>query len=172
MTEARVVTEHPIMITLQDAVAGNGFLARITLFGRTLMKQEDGKWWMYGVQPAAIAASGNNVAEAFLNFKTSYQAILFDFAQDSKDFSEFKQELERFFTEADSDNEDERLWYEALKTLRTNNCQLPDEFADLPRKSPESTPSSFTVERVDTKEQKRFTPTDNVADGYSFARTA
>lgn len=172
MTEARVVTEHPLIITLQDAVAGNGFLARITLFGRTLMRQEGGKWWMYGVQPSAIAASGNNIAEAFLNFKNSYQVILFDIAQDSKDFSEFKREVERFFNEADSDNEDERMWYESLKTIRTQNCQPPDEFADLPRQSPESIPSSLTVDRVDAKDQTKFTPKDNVADGHSYARAA
>src|SRR5947208_4789436 len=136
--ETVTLRAHPIMITLQDAIAGNGFLARITLFGRTLMRHEDGKWWMYGVQPSAIAASGNNIAEAFLNFKNSYQAILFDIAQDSKDFSEFKHEVERFFNEADSDNEDERMWHESLKTIRTKTCQVPDEFADLPRQSTES----------------------------------
>lgn len=172
MTETKVVTEHPIMITLQDAVEGNGFFARITLFGRTLVRQEYGKWWMYGVRPSAIAASGNNVAEAFLNFKNSYQAILFDIAQDSKDFAEFKQEVERFFNEADSDNEDERTWNESLKAIRNQQCQLPDEFASLRRQSPESIPSSITVDRVDVKDQKKFTPKDNVADGHSYARAA
>jgi hypothetical protein len=173
MTEETVDLQgHPIIITLQDAVAGNGFLARITLSGRSLMRHEDGKWWMYGVKPSAIAASGNNIAEAFLNFKTSYQAILFDIASDSKDFSEFKREVERFFTEADADNEDERMWHEALKTIRAKNCQIPDAFADLPRKSPESVPASITVDRVDAKEQKMFTPKDNAQDGYFIARAA
>jgi hypothetical protein len=166
------VKDHPILVTLQDAVAGNGFLARITLFGRTLMRHEDGKWWMYGVQPAAIAASGNNVAEAFLNFKNSYQGILFDFAQDSADFPSFKQEVERFFNEEDTDGADDRLWWESLRTIRAANCQVPDEFSDLPRQSPESVPLGISVDRVDAKEQKKFTPKDNVADGYSFAKAA
>lgn len=172
MAEMVEVKDHPILITLQDAVAGNGFLARITLFGRTLMRQEDGKWWMHGVQPAAIAASGNSVAEAFLNFKTSYQSILFDFAQDSADFSAFKKEVERFFNEGDVDNEDERIWQESLKAIRTQTCHIPDEFSDVPRQPAESKPFTITVERVDAKAQTKFTPQDNVADGYSFAKAA
>jgi hypothetical protein len=172
MAEMVEVKDHPILITLQDAVAGNGFLARITLFGRTLMRKEDGKWWMYGVQPSAIAASGHSIAEAFLNFKTSYQSILFDMAQDSGDFSAFKKEVERFFNEADADNEDERIWHESLKAIRTQNCHVPDEFSSLPRQSPESMPCSIKVDRVDAKDQTKFTPRDNVADGYSFAKAA
>lgn len=172
MAEMVEVKDHPILITLQDAVAGNGFLARITLFGRTLMRQEDGKWWMYGVQPSAIAASGESIAEAFLNFKTSYQSILFDFAQDSADFSAFKREVERFFNEADADNEDERIWHESLKAIRTQNCHIPEEFSDVPRQPAESQPCTITVERVDAKAQAKFTPKDNVADGYTFAKAA
>ena len=43
------------MLTLQDAISGNGFLAGITLSGRALMrKEDDGKWWMYGVRPAGF----------------------------------------------------------------------------------------------------------------------
>jgi hypothetical protein len=171
-SEVVELKDHPILITLQDAVAGNGFMARITLFGRTLMRQEDGKWWMYGVQPSAIAASGDSIAEAFLNFKTSYQSILFDFAQDSADFSAFKKEVERFFNEADADNADEHMWHESLKTIRTQNCHVPDDFSGLPRKSAEAVTCNITVERVDAKSQTRFTPGDNVADGYTFAKAA
>jgi hypothetical protein len=172
MAEMVEVKDHPILITLQDAVAGNGFLARITLFGRTLMRKEDGKWWMYGVQPAAIAASGDSIAEAFLNFKTSYQSILFDMAQECVDFSAFKKEVERFFNDADVDNEDERVWLESLKTIRSTSCQVPDEFSSLPRQAPESMPCAITVDRVDAKDQTKFTPRDNVADGYTFAKAA
>ena len=46
---------HPIMLTLKDAISGQGFLAGITLSGRALMRHEDGKWWMYGVRPGGIA---------------------------------------------------------------------------------------------------------------------
>src|SRR5437899_788944 len=73
--------EHPIMITLQDAISGNGFLAGVTLSGRALMrKEDDGKWWMYGVRPAAIAESGNSPEDTFLRFRTRYKETLLDIA--------------------------------------------------------------------------------------------
>ena len=80
--EAIDLKEHPIMLTLQDSISGNGFLARITMSGRALMRQEDGKWWMYGVRPAAIAASGDNIDEAFRQFRAAYWEILADMAQE------------------------------------------------------------------------------------------
>jgi hypothetical protein len=68
------LNEHPLMITLRDAISGDGFLAGITLSGRALMrKEDDGKWWMYGVRPAALAESGTTVEEAFLHFRGRYQ---------------------------------------------------------------------------------------------------
>ena len=162
------------MITLQDAISGDGFLARITLCGRTLMRKEDDeKWWMYGVQPAGIAASGANIDEAFLRFRNRYKEILSDIAQESNgDFAAFKSEVERFYNEADADNEDEKLWQQALKTIRTKDSDLPGEFSHLPRKSPEANPCVFTVERVDANvnaKSHRFKSSDNVPDTYSYS---
>src|SRR5271167_4643338 len=98
--------DHPILITLQDTISGDGFLARITLSGRTLMRQEeDGKWWMYGVRPAAVAESGCTVDEAFLRFRQAHTEVLFDIAQESKNFDEFRAEVERFFNEGDIDEQ-------------------------------------------------------------------
>lgn len=172
MTEEKLdLRDHPIMVTLQDAIAGNGFLARITLSGRTLMRQEDGRWWMYGVQPAGIAASGSNVDEAFLRFRNRYKEILFDIAQESADFETFKSEVERFFYEPDADNHDERLWRKALAAIRNMNCKLPGPFSHLPRQAPESNPSTVKVERVDVKDRP-FKPSENVVDTYSVAKAA
>lgn len=162
--------EHPIMVTLQDTISGNGFLARITLSGRALMRKEDGKWWMYGVRPAGMAVSGDNVEEAFLRFRSSYKEILFDIAQESHSFGEFAAEVERFFNANDVDNEDERLWERALITIRSSACQPPAPFANLPRQSPETNPSFIKIERVDAEaKDKRLMPSDNVADTYAYS---
>lgn len=174
-TESRVdLKEHPIMITLQDAIAGDGFLARITLYGRALMRMEDdGKWWMYGVSPAGIAASGANIDEAFLRFRNRYKEILFDIAQESRQFQDFKADVDRFFNEADSDNEDERLWQRALTAVRCGPGTPPGPFSDLPRQSPETHTSQIIVERVDGDAKPRhFMPSENVADSYTLARAA
>src|SRR6266404_7535939 len=171
MTEPTVtLKEHPIMLTLQDSISGNGFLARITMSGRTLMRQEDGKWWMYGVRPAGIAASGENIDEAFLNFRSSYKNILFDIAQESKTFEDFYKVVQRFFDEGDSHNEDEQLWEAALQTIRSGCLQPPAPFSKLPQRSPESAPPFINIERVDAQaKDKRLTPSENVAEVFAYS---
>jgi len=163
--------EHPIMLTLQDSISGNGFLARITISGRSLMRMEDdGQWWMYGVRPAAIAASGANIEEAFLRFRSRYKEILFDIAQESTTFEDFASEVERFFNESDADNEDERLWEQALSAIRSGTCQPPTPFANLPRRAPETHPSFIKIERVDAEAKDvSLRPSDNVADSYAYS---
>jgi hypothetical protein len=158
-----VVQEHPIMITLQDTISGDGFLAKVTMSGRTLMRQDDGKWWMYGVRPAAIAESGGTVDEAFLRFRQAHKEVLFDIAQDSKNFAEFRNEVERFFNEGDAD---EQVWDNALQAIRRANIAPPDPFSKLPRQSPEARPPRIEVERLDGQ-IKRFVASDNVTDTYS-----
>ncbi len=172
MTEPTIdLKEHPIMVTLQDYISGNGFGARITMSGRTLMRHEgDGKWWMYGVRPAGIAASGGNIEEAFLRFRNSYKEILFDIAQESPTFDDFAAEVERFFNESDADNEDERLWETALAAIRSGACNPPTPFANLPRRSPETHPSFMKIERVDAlAKDVRLMPSDTVADSYAYS---
>lgn len=162
---------HPLLITLRDAISGDGFLAGITLSGRALMrKEDDGKWWMYGVRPAGLADSGETIDEAFSHFRGRYLDILFDMAQEASSFDDFRKEVEGFFNEGDANDEDERLWEEALKAIRMGEVSPPKEFAGFERKSPESTPSQITVERLNDAE-KRFKPSDNVRDTYSLPTT-
>ena len=166
MADTACLSEHPIMITLRDVISGDGFLAGITLSGRALMRQEDGAWWMYGVRPAAIAESGETIEEAFARFRNRYKEVLFDMAQESRDFDQFKASVEEFFYESDQDSEDEHLWEEALKAIRVANCPAPEPFAKLPREAPESKPSQITVERLN-RADARFRPSDNITDTYS-----
>lgn len=157
---------HPIMVTLRDAISGHNFLAGITLSGRALMRQEDGKWWMYGVRPAAIAECGETIDEAFARFRNRYKEVLFDLAQENRTFELFKTAVEQFFYEADEDGEDEQLWEQALQTIRAASCPPPAPFDKLPREAAESKPSQITVERLD-RAGARFKPSDNVTDTYS-----
>jgi predicted RNase H-like HicB family nuclease len=167
--EAIDLKEHPIMLTLQDSISGNGFLARITMSGRALMRQEDGKWWMYGVRPAAIAASGDNIDEAFRQFRAAYWEILADMAQENSTFDEFDNKVKRFFNESDADDEDERLWKAALGAIRGGSCEPPAPFSKLPRRSPEQQPSFIRVERIDAEAKDiRLTPSENVPDVYAY----
>jgi predicted RNase H-like HicB family nuclease len=160
--------DHPLMLTLRDTISGDGFLAGITLSGRALMrKEDDGKWWMYGVRPAGLAESGDTPEETFLRFRGRYKEILFDLAEENHSFNGFKEEVERFFYEADADNEDELQWQKALSAIRGGCVASPEPFSKLPRESPESKPTQITVERLDAV-GRRFTPSDNVKDTCSL----
>jgi predicted RNase H-like HicB family nuclease len=164
--EAIDLKNHPILITLQDTFSGDGFLARVTVAGRTLMRQEsDGKWWMYGVRPAAIAESGSTVDEAFLRFKQAHTYVLLDMVQESKSFDEFRTEVERFFNESDID---EQAWEEALKAVRDGHTAPTEAFSKLPRQSPDLRPARIEVERLDGKITP-FTVRDNAKITYSIA---
>ncbi len=167
MTDPTIdLKNHPILITLQDTISGEGFLARITLSGRTLMRQEqDGKWWMYGVRPAAIAESGGTIDEAFLRFRQAHTHALLDMVTESKNFDEFRAEVERFFNEIDVD---EQAWEESLKAVRDGHISPPEPFSKLPRQSPDSRPPRIEVERLDDR-IKPFTASDNVTIAYSVA---
>lgn len=161
MTETGM--KHPLMFAFRDMISGEGFLAGITLSGRSLMVEEDGKWWMYGVRPGAIAEAGETPQETFLRFRNRYKEILFDIAGECGTFESFKQEVERFFYEPDPD--EERRWEDGVKEIRSGNLTPPPPFSELPKQAPERRPTQISVERLDG-EASRFMPTDNVPDTY------
>lgn len=164
------ITHHPLMFTFRDVISGHGFLAGITLSGRGLMlKEEDGKWWMYGVRPGAIAECGDSPQDTFLRFKNAYKEVLFDIAAERNDFAGFKEEVERFYYQPD--REEERRWEDALNTIRTCGLTLPPPFFSLPRVNPENRPTQISVERLD-EQNRRFMPSDNVSDTYLMPTAA
>ena len=117
------------------------------------------------MRPAAIAESGSTVDEAFLRFKQAHTYVLLDMVQESKNFDEFRSEAERFFNEADVD---EQAWESALKAVRDQHIAPPEVFAKLPRQSPDTRPARIEVERLDGM-IKPFTASDNVTIAYSVA---
>ena len=161
--------QYPLMLTLRDAVSGNGFLAGVTLYGRALMVFEDGKWWMYGVRPGAIAESGTTPQETFASFRERYKLALFDIAEEASDFEDFKASVESFYTQPDYF--EENRWETAFKAIRSGNIiPEPPFFSTLPRVSPETRPTEIAVQRLD--EQQRFSATDNVPDTYMLPLAA
>ncbi len=163
MTE---VIHYPVMFVFRDAISGDGFLAGVTLSGRALMIKEGEEWWVYGVRPGAIAEHGTTPQETFLRFKDRYRTVLFDMAEEFKDFEAFRREVERFYYEPDE--EEERRWNDAVEGLRSGNVTPAPPFSELPKEPPQNRPAQVTVERLDTSD-RRFTPTDNVVDRYVMA---
>ena len=152
---------HPLLFTFRDAISGDGFLAGITMSGRILLTEEDGKWWVYGVRPGSIAEAGESPQESLVRFRNRYKEVLVDIAGEYRRFDDFKREVERFFYEPDL--EEERRWDTALTGLRSDCADVATLLPELPREVPERRPSQITVERLDVP-NRRFMPTDNIPD--------
>lgn len=169
--EGEQMADYPVMFTVRDVVSGNGYLAGVTVSGRAVMCQEDdGKWWVYGVRPGAVAESGGTPEEAFGRFRNSYKNVLFDMAQECQTYEEFREAVERFYYQPDPDEEER--WESAFKAIRRAGIPLDNDFfAKLPKQAPETRPTQLTVERLD-KENARYKPTDNVNDYFALPTAA
>jgi len=117
------MTHYPIMFTWRDVVSGNGYLAGVTLSGTALMtKEDDGKWWAYGVRPGAIADFGETPQEALNKFHERYKMVLYDFAGEALHFERFKNEVEKFYNQPDQEEEDR--WLQAVLAIRNGKVEV------------------------------------------------
>lgn len=133
------------------------------------MVEGDDGLWIYGVRPAAIADVGATLLETFTNFKQRYKLLLFDIAEESKTFEEFKKETERFFYELD--DEQENRWMAAVQAIRSGEVVPGEPFSKLPRIPPERRPAQITVECL-SDESRPFKPADNAIDTYMIPMAA
>jgi len=162
------MSEYPLVFTVHDAIAGNGFLAGVTMSGRGLMVKEDDLWWMHGVRPAAITAKGETPAGAYLEFRSALTAALVDAAVEAANFEGFKAEVERFFYERDE--AEERRWHEAGDAIRQGRVVPEPPFTALKREAPDVRPVVISIERLD--QQRVFTASDNVLETYALSAAA
>jgi hypothetical protein len=111
------MTRYPILFGFRDLIAGNGFVAGVTVNGRALLVDEGDGYWMYGVNPGGAAAGGATASEAQSKFRDVYRSVLFDAAAEAVDFAAFKAEVERFFSETNEPPKTE--WDEAVLEVRS-----------------------------------------------------
>jgi len=143
---------YPLLFTFLDKVEGKEYLADVKVHGRLLAEQEDDVWWMYGVNPGGLAASGKTRAEAYMEFRTTLMKVLFDLATDAPDFYAFRADARRFFDEVDSETLDE--WAVAREQVRKGEINLEGmrrETAETPR-------------RIEISHKQTFHPEGNVID--------
>ena len=157
-------THYPLLFKYRDNIAGSGFLASVAVSGRALMQKEDGRWWMYGVQPAAIADAGDTPQESAIQFRARYRTVLFDFAGEAPTFDAFKSEVESFFNQ--EEREISELWQNAFEQIRSGKVEPEKPFSELPQEAPEEQESSITVLSVDSRS---LSPNDNVLDAQAIA---
>lgn len=147
--------QYPLLFTFFDKVEGNGYLADVAIHGKLLATEEDGQWWMYGVKPGALAASGHSRAEAYMEFRRTLMQVLFDLAGDARDFYAFRESARRFFDETDPETEAE--WETARELVRRGSITIEGmrrEDREEPR-------------RIDIREKQVFAAKDNVVDPYA-----
>ena len=119
------MTKHiPLLFTYRDRVIGDDFSADVESHGRVLGVEEgDNDFWVYGIQPGALAASGTTPREALEAFRASFTEVLKDFAADVANFAEFDQAVQSFFNAVNEPAEAD--WLRAVEAVRAGEIDIP-----------------------------------------------
>lgn len=163
--EARMESaEYALFFKFAELVKGNGFVAGVQTIGRALMVHEDdGTWWMYGVKPGGMAATGSTFKEAGHEFSTSFRATLFDIAGSCDTSEEFDREVRAFFEQIDET--DDARWRAAREAVRSGRVSCDADTSDLPRVT-DPDPTGLKIERVNNVSTVK---PDNVLDALQAA---
>ena len=153
-----MVQHHiPLFFTYHERVFGNGFLADIASRGRILCATEltaddqgEREFWVYGVEPGSLAASGNDPDEAFKAFRKAFRNALLDLAEEAASFDAFEVAAKEMFHEINGPRELE--WRAAVDAVRDGRIDL-----DIRRESAES----VCYVKVQAKQLPNFSPDDN-----------
>ena len=144
MADRETPTVFPLMFGFNDLVMGRGFVAEVTTDGRATMAQEEGEWWMSGVNPGGVAASGATVAEALANFRNTYRLVLTDSAMLANSFEEFSRDVGGIFASTTPELIEE--WKTAAMAIREGTPAGP--FQDLKRRPCDNVTFAVTVKQV------------------------
>ena len=115
---------YPMFFNAGGLVAGTGFIARVSIKGRCLV-EETGENYIsfFGLNPAAVASDGSDLDQAYRAFVDRIRLIVFDIADESKDFDDFARRV-REFVEEDADRRSEEEWTEAVHEVREGRLNL------------------------------------------------
>lgn len=137
----------PLIFGFGDLIEGHAFIARIKTNGRAVAEQEgEDCWWINGVTPGGVCASGATSQEALKSFRLAYHEVLLDCALRCQTFDSFRSEVELIFNSTTPDIMGE--WQNAVAALRDGASAGP--FEGLARKPSDSRAYGVTVERIVT----------------------
>ena len=111
------MANYPLLFGRREFVEGNGFVARVAVSGRALLADENGEWWIEGINPGGFAAAGKSPWEALAELGSAFRAILFDIASSAGSFQDFHDEVQRFFEETSAPALHD--WEEAVQRVKT-----------------------------------------------------
>ena len=134
----------PLFFRFEHIVFGRGFLADVRFPGRATCAREHGSTWMYGVNPGALAEEGNDMKSAYANFREALAGVLFDLAEESGSFEEFRAAARSFYEATDSESVAE--WEEARQAIRDGADPDLDPGLDLRRETGNGGPDFEVVE--------------------------
>jgi len=150
----------PLLFTYRDCLFGNGFVVEVQATnGRALCVHESDGFWMYGVNPGAMAAFGKDPTEAHSEFRQMFSNILKDLAQESSGLDEFRSRVSQFFSDTNPGHE--RDWLRAVDAVRKEGVTVEG----IP-KAPANSPRQIVVSM-----KKIFSANDNEAS-IQLARAA
>lgn len=127
------MTAYPLLFGRRELVEGNGFVAGVDVHGRALLTEEEGIFWVEGVNPGGFAASGSSRGDALAVFCQELRAVLFDIAAGAGTFEGFKSEVEKFFHE--TSEMALREWEAAVQEVRAGKLDT-DWLIQRPAESP------------------------------------
>lgn len=116
------MTHYPLLFARREKVEGNGFIARVAVSGRLLLTDEDGEFWVEGINPGGLAASGSSANEALAQFCLDFLAVLFDIASDARNFDHFREQVQRFFN--DTSEPALKDWEEAVQQVKAGQVDV------------------------------------------------
>ena len=132
---------YPILFSRRELIEGNGFVAGVSISGRALLFDEDGDYWVEGVNPGGFAAKGSSPSEALVAFAEELRLVLFDIAIEAVSFEDFKVAVEAFFNETNQTAL--REWEGALAEVRQGKLA-----ADWLDRRPADTPLGIEVAMI------------------------
>lgn len=143
---------YPLFLKYRGTTIGRGFVAEISVTARLLATQDEAGWWLYGVNPSAVAADGDTLDEAHVGLRETLRLVFIDFAEEAESFEAFSARVRTFFETTNSDVT--REWSEAVDLVRARRVAL----GDLPKVAAD-TPLDVTVE---LRRMQDMTPALNV----------
>ncbi len=122
--------KYPLFFSYTDLIDVAGVRVAVEARGRCLMALEHDEWWIEGVEPGGIAASGEIPQQAFLKFRHTWFQVLEDIAHEKASVVEFEAEVARTFEQLNETADME--WNDARDQIR-RGCAVEDPFVAMKR---------------------------------------
>ena len=112
----------PLYFRFRIPVYGRGFVAGVRIRGRITCVEEYGATCLYGVNPGGLAAGGEDLNSAHLDFRTGLVGTLLDLATDAESFGDFERLTQNFIQTTDDESVAE--WQEARDSIRAGTTPI------------------------------------------------